>query len=136
MKLHILTVMLIAFSFGLSAEVTVIVHPSNTNVISQEQVSKIFLGRDKSFADGSPAIPVALSDGNVSTDIFSGAVLKKKPSQLKAYWSKLVFTGKGSPPKQINSDAEMVKLVAKNPNFIGYVDAASVDSSVKVVFKL
>jgi len=60
-------------------------------------------------------------------------VLKKSASQLKAYWSKLLFTGKGTPPKEIGSDAEMVSLVASNPNMIGFVDAAAVNDSVKVV---
>ncbi len=63
---------------------------------------------------------------------FAKKVLGKSSSQLKAYWAKLVFTGKGTPPKQINSDAEMIKLVAANPNLIGFVNAASVDDSVKV----
>ena len=65
----------------------------------------------------------------------AGTVLSKTDAQLKAYWSKLTFTGKGTPPKELASEEEMMKLVAGNPSLIGFVDASKVDASVKVAFK-
>lgn len=117
------------------AEVAVIVHPSNNNQLDEATVSKIFLGREKSFADGQSVVPLALADAAPASTAFNDVVLKKSSSQLKAYWSKLVFTGKGTPPKEIGSDEEMLKLVATNPSVIGYVDASKVDASVKVALK-
>lgn len=117
------------------AEVAVIVHPSNNNQLDEATISKIFLGREKSFADGQSVVPLALADAAPASTAFNDAVLKKSASQLKAYWSKLVFTGKGTPPKEISSDEEMLKLVATNPSVIGYVDASKVDASVKVALK-
>ena len=117
------------------AEVAVIVHPSNNNQLDEATVSKIFLGREKSFADGQSVVPLALADSAPASAAFNDAVLKKSSSQLKAYWSKLVFTGKGTPPKEIGSEEEMLKLVATNPSVIGYVDASKVDASVKVALK-
>lgn len=118
------------------AEVAVIVHPSNNNALDEATVAKIFLGREKSFADGNSAMPLALADSAAASTAFNDAVLKKSASQLKAYWSKLVFTGKGTPPKEISSDAEMLQLVATNPSVVGYIDASKVDASVKVALKL
>lgn len=117
------------------AEIAVIVHPSNANSLDEATISKIYLGREKSYADGSSVIPMSLSETAAASTAFNEKVLKKSSSQLKAYWSKLVFTGKGTPPKEVATDADMVKLVAGNPNVMGYVDAAKVDASVKVVFK-
>lgn len=117
------------------AEVAVIVHPSNNNALDEATVAKIFLGREKSFADGKSVVPVSLSETATASTAFNDTVLKKSSSQLKAYWSKLVFTGKGTPPKEITSDEEMIKLVATNPSLIGYVDASKVDASVKVALK-
>lgn len=114
------------------AELVVIVHPSNNNQLDEATISKIYLGREKSFADGQSVVPLALADTAPASTAFNDAVLKKSSSQLKAYWSKLVFTGKGTPPKEIGSDEEMLKLVATNPSVIGYVDASKVDASVKV----
>lgn len=117
------------------AEVAVIVHPSNANALDEAAVSKIFLGREKSFADGKSVVPLSLAERAPASTAFNDAVLKKSSSQLKAYWSKLVFTGKGTPPKEIATDEEMIKLVATNPSLIGYVDASKVDASVKVAMK-
>ena len=117
------------------AEVAVIVHPSNANALDEAAVSKIFLGREKSFADGKSVVPLSLAESSPASTAFNDAVLKKSSSQLKAYWSKLVFTGKGTPPKEIATDEEMIKLVATNPSLIGYVDASKVDASVKVAMK-
>ena len=52
---------------------------------------------------------------------------------MKAYWAKIIFTGRGQPPRQVATSAEAKKLVAQNPNAIAYIDSAMVDDSVRVV---
>jgi len=119
-----------------STEVAVIVSASNGNAsIDQATISKIFLGKAKSFPDGAQAVPVDQDDGSASREAFNSTVLGKSASQLKSYWSRLIFTGKGTPPKQSGDDAAVKALVAANPNLIGYIDASAVDGSVKVVHK-
>ncbi|MAY14661.1 MAG: phosphate ABC transporter substrate-binding protein [Oceanospirillaceae bacterium] len=119
-----------------NAEVAVIVSASNANsALDQDTISRVFLGKTSNFPDGSQAIPVDQNEGSASREAFNDKVLGKSSSQLKAYWSRLIFTGKGTPPKESGSDADIKNLVAKNPNLIGYVDSSVVDSSVKVVFK-
>ena len=118
------------------AEVAVIVSASNGNsALDQDTISRIFLGKTANFPDGSQAIPVDQNEGSAVRETFNDKVLGKSSSQLKAYWSRLIFTGKGTPPKESGADADIKALVAKNPNLVGYVDAGVVDSSVKVVFK-
>jgi ABC-type phosphate transport system substrate-binding protein len=118
------------------AEVAVIVSASNGNgALDQDTISRIFLGKTSNFPDGSQAIPVYQTEGSASREAFNDKVLGKSSSQLKAYWSRLIFTGKGTPPKESGSDADITALVAKNPNLVGYVDASAVDGSVKVVYK-
>lgn len=113
--------------------VAVIVNPANTNTISEDDISKIFLGKRKSFSDGGEAIPVDLSEGSAVRTEFVGSVLKKNDQQIKAYWAQLLFTGKGTPPKEVSSDANVKALVAQNPALIGYIASDQVDGSVKVV---
>lgn len=120
-------------SFQLCAEPVVIVHPSNTAALNEKNVQRIFLGKEKKFSDGNESIPVnQVADSAVRAE-FDKSVLGRSSSQVSAYWSKLVFTGKGVPPKEVANDAEVIALVAKNPSAIGYVDSASVDDSVKTI---
>ncbi len=118
------------------AEVAVIISSANPNAsIAAGDITKIFLGKTKKFPDGSQAVPIDQDDGTPARDAFNDKILGKSASQLKSYWSRLIFTGKGTPPKQSGSDADVKALIANNPNMIGYIDASAVDGSVKVVHK-
>ncbi len=119
------------------AEVAVIVHPSSgVDSLSEDDVARLFLGKTKSFPNGNQAVPINQNEGSATRDKFNEAVCKKNASQYKAYWSQLVFTGKGTPPKEGGDDAAVKALVAATPNAISYIDASAVDASVKVVFKV
>lgn len=113
----------------------VIVHPSNTNALTKDDISRIFLGKKKVFPNGAEAIPIDLPEGSALRSAFVSTVLSKNDQQIKAYWAQLLFTGKGTPPKEISSDAEAKKLVAENPALIGYIDKAQADASVKIVYE-
>ncbi|MEZ5435291.1 MAG: hypothetical protein R3E67_01295 [Pseudomonadales bacterium] len=58
------------------------------------------------------------------------------PRNLNAYWSRMVFSGQGQPPKKVADDAAVLALVRANPNLIGYVDAVSLNNSVKVLLRI
>jgi hypothetical protein len=60
-------------------------------------------------------------------------VLGRSTSQISAYWSKQVFTGKGIPPKEVQDDSAVISLISNNKDAIGYVDKTAVTGAVKVV---
>lgn len=116
------------------ADVAVVVSAkSPVSSLTAEQVSQIFLGKTSTFPGGQQALPIDQAEGQAARDEFYSKITGKSAAQVKAYWSKLIFTGKGQPPKEVPNSAEVKKLVANNPNTIAYIDKASVDSSVKVV---
>lgn len=117
------------------AELAVIVHKSNTDTMSADHLQMIFLGKTKGFPTSGKAVPLDLPENSATRAVFLKSVAKKSPSQFTAYWAKLMFTGKGVPPKVVDTEADMVALVAKNPNIIGFVDAANVTADVRVVAK-
>ncbi|HLO93975.1 MAG TPA: phosphate ABC transporter substrate-binding protein, partial [Burkholderiaceae bacterium] len=67
---------------------------------------------------------------------FYAQVAGRSEAQIKAYWSRMVFTGKGAPPQEVGDGAAVKKLLANNPNLVGYIDAAQVDGSVKVLAEI
>jgi len=114
------------------ADVAVVVHPSNANTLDNKTIERIFIGKAKSFPDGSQAVPINQEASSPATEEFNSKVLNRSASQLKAYWSKLLFTGKGQPPREEATDDAVKQLIAANPNLIGYIDAAA-DDTVKVI---
>ena len=116
------------------AALAIIVHPSNSlSGISADEAADIYLAKAGVFANGKRAIPVDQSANSPMRKKFYSAVIKKDDSTLKVYWSKLLFTGKANPPREIGDDAAVKSWVASNPDAIGYVDGKFVDSSVKVL---
>jgi hypothetical protein len=89
------------------AEVAIIAHPSINETVSLDDLNRIFLGKAKALSSGHKIIPLNLVEGNATRKEFNNKVLRKTDSQLKAYWSKLIFTGKGQPPKELASVNEI-----------------------------
>ena len=120
-----------------AAEVLVVVSAkSAATALSAEQAADIFLGNASTFPGGGAAVPVDQAGGSALRDEFYTKVSGKTSAQLKAHWSKLIFTGKARPPKEIGDSVAVRKQIADNPNMIGYIDSGSNDSSVKVVLTL
>ncbi len=124
---------LLSSTVAVYANVAVIVNPSNNSKISDQDIGRIFLGKLKKFSNGEKAVALNLKFGSETRNDFEQKVLNKSSRQIKAYWSKLVFSGKGKPPPELISDKDVLALVSADSNVIAYVDAASVDGSVKVI---
>lgn len=132
--LKIIAVSVLSFMSTLAyAEVSVIVNAANADSIDKKLVKRIYLGKVKNFPSGSKIKVISLGDSDAATEQFRQSALKKSNSQYKSYWSKIAFTGKGTPPSEVNSADEMIIEIKKNPNAIGFVDSSNVTSDVKVI---
>lgn len=116
------------------AEVVVIVSAkSPVASLRADQVADIFLGHLANFPDGGQAVALDQQVGSTQRDEFYVKVAAKTPPLVKAYWSKMIFTGRGQPPKEVPNAAAVRKMVADNPALIGYIDRSELDASVKPV---
>ena len=115
--------------------IAVIVHPSNESIFDMSTVKKIYLGKKKSFSNGRTAIVFGPIDSDPALAEFNEKVMEKSNSQIKAYWSKVIFTGAGTPPMQTPA-SEMISEVSSNPDAIGYVDRSLVTDAVKVAMTI
>lgn len=113
---------------ALAGELVVVVNPKNpaTRMLT-EQAAQFFLGKSTVFT------PIEYDDGVAIRNDFYTKVLQKDAAQVKSIWSKLVFTGKGTAPKEFKTAAEVKKAIAADPSAIGYMDKSAVDDSVKVI---
>ncbi|SLM29330.1 Conserved exported hypothetical protein [Desulfamplus magnetovallimortis] len=118
-------------------QVAVIVNLDNpSNQLSAKEISDIYLGRRRSFPDGSKVVVLERDSNCKLREIFfrllNGMTLKR----LNAYWARLQFSGAVQPPIQFDDSSSVVDVVRTNPHAIGYINAQSVDESVKVVLML
>jgi len=137
---HLAVTLMLGFSLAASAglataaELVVIVSArSSITALRADQVADIFLAESARFPDGHEASALDLSVGSAQRDEFYAKVANRSPALMKAYWTKMIFTGRGQPPRELPSSAAVRKLVADNPSMIGYIERSALDSSVRPV---
>ncbi|MBH9551675.1 phosphate ABC transporter substrate-binding protein [Inhella gelatinilytica] len=101
--------------------------------LSNDEVVALFMGTAKSFPNGEKAVPIDHKAGTEGYATFYQKLNGKTEAQMKAYWSRIMFTGKGQPPQEAGDGGAVKKLIAANPNMLGYIEASLVDASVRVV---
>lgn len=125
---------LCAASVAVKADVVVVVATSSpVKTLARNQVADIFLGKASRFPGGGQAIPIDQTEDSPTRDEFYTTFTGKSASQLKAHWSKIIFTGRGQPPQAVSNSAEVKKRIAENPDTIGYIDARELDGSVRAL---
>ena len=111
-----------------SAELVIVVNPQNQATrMTSAQASQFFLGGSVLFT------PVEQAPESSIRAEFYKKVLEKEAAQVQAIWSRIVFTGKGKPPKEYKSSTDVKKAISENVNAIGYIEKSAVDDSVKVI---
>jgi ABC-type phosphate transport system substrate-binding protein len=129
MKYAVISCFAVAALFAAgAARAQVVVMNASAAPLTQEQVSNIFLGRSPEFK------PVDLPEGNALRAAFYKKATDRDVAQVKAVWSRLVFSGKATPPAEVGDAAAVKAAVKADSKAIGYIDKSAVDGSVKVVF--
>jgi ABC-type phosphate transport system substrate-binding protein len=117
-----------------AAEVVVVVSANSPIAkLSPNEVADVFLGKLTRLPGGTAVQPLDQVEGSATRAAFYQQFTGKSPAQVKAFWSKVIFTGRGRPPRALANDAEVVRAVRENPNAIGYVERASADASTRIV---
>jgi ABC-type phosphate transport system substrate-binding protein len=98
-----------------------------------DQVADIFLSESNRFPDGGEATPVDQQIGTVLRDEFYEKLARRSPALMRAYWTKMIFTGRGQPPREAPGNTAVKKLVAENPGMIGYIERSALDPTVRAV---
>lgn len=85
------------------------------------------------WPDGTPVSVFVLADGNPVHVFFCKEVLGIYPYQLRQSWDRLVYSGTGQAPNEVESEEEMQARVATTPGAIGYMRRSVTDERVRVV---
>ena len=116
--------------------VVIVSRKSPVTTLTKSEVADIYLARTAQLPGGAEAIPLDQADTGVNRDEFYEIVTGKSSAQLRAYWSKLIFTGSAQPPRVFNDVATLKRFVSDHPNALGYIDEQELDPSVKAVLLL
>ena len=98
-------------------------------------MARVFLRKQRFWPDGSPIIPLNREAGSELREAFSRWIFDAGSAALAGYWNDQYFLGM-FPPATLSSTLAVKRYVAAEPNAIGYIESAAVDSSVRVVLEL
>ncbi len=123
---------------GWGQELLVIVNKENAmSSLSKQQVIDLFMGRTPYFPSGDAVVKLdAPSSSKVRENFYQSLVQMSLP-EINAYWARLMFSGRATPPMQVPKEQDVIKLVASNSNAIGYVlksSSGELNDDVKTIF--
>ncbi|PLX92627.1 MAG: hypothetical protein C0620_09165 [Desulfuromonas sp.] len=114
-----------------------IIHPDNpVETLSQRQVIDIFMGREVRFPNGATAIPVDQAPNSPVRERYYQQLIGKSIAQINAYWARLLFTGRATPPRVLGSNEAVMDTVLNNRDVIAYIDRADLTDQVKIIYTL
>jgi hypothetical protein len=124
--------------------VLVVNNRSSIQQLTREEVVNIFMGRYRKAPDDSSIQPLDQETEAAARRLFYRELINKSQEEVNAYWARLVFAGRTTPPIPIRSTPELLDKLIKDPNAIAYVERNVLNSpegssrakNLRIVFSL
>ncbi len=114
--------------------VVVVAKNSSVETLENQQIANIFLTRINRFPNGNKAMPIELRNSQIRDDFYQ-EISGKNPTQLMAYWTTLIFSGKGKPPSGYVGLESLIARLGNIPGSISYLQQAQVTDDLKIVYR-
>ncbi|WPL15896.1 hypothetical protein Thiowin_00825 [Thiorhodovibrio winogradskyi] len=101
--------------------------------LPQTALGALFGMRKTRWPNGKPVKVFVFGDSSAAHGDFCKTVLNVYPHQLRRLWNRLVFSGTGQAPIEVDSAEAMLRAVAETPGAIGYLDKQLLQSKAEQV---
>ncbi len=129
---NIMMVIILGFFSNASADDVVIITNKSApdSALEKKEIKKIYSGHKTKWSNNEAIILTILKDSDLHQK-FLKEYVQKTPSQFQRTWRKMVFTGKGRQPIEMESLEKMIEFVSNTKGAIGYIPSDA--SSEKVI---
>lgn len=128
------TIIASILALNVNAGVVVIGNANIEQKLELKDVKKIFLNK-KTDINGNALTVFDLKEGDKSRIEFYNLIIGQSEEEIKTYRTGLIFSGKGTPTKEVSDAKSLKSAISSTQGAIGYIDESQVDSSVKILFK-
>ena len=119
---------------GQDKDAPVLVGHATVPRLDATTVQRLYTGRAVEVG-GVPVVVVNLPSGHPLRDRFMAAVMNQDDDKYIAYWTVRKYVGKGTPPRELKSTAEVIGFVQATPGAVGYVAASDLKPGLNVVVR-
>lgn len=117
-------------------QLVVVVNAQNSlSSLSKNDIINIYMGRFNTFPDGSPVSTIDHPPETPEKQAFYQQLVGQSERKIKAYWSRLLFSGRARPPQSSKSEEEIVEFIKSTPNALAYVRRESITPEMKIVYQ-
>lgn len=103
--------------------------------LNRKQLVYIYMGRQKQY-EGGAFMPLDMAEKSAERARFYRALMNKDLAEINAYWSRLLFSGRSTPPVTVPRITQLLETVVDNPGAIAYIPESRVSADVRVVYVL
>lgn len=103
--------------------------------LDAEALRRIYTGRMIEL-ENQVLRPVNLPPGHPARKRFLALVMQQDDEDYLAYWTVRRYVGKGAPPRELATPADVVNHVRSTPGAIGYLEPADLKPGLTVVLRL
>lgn len=109
---------------------------SGVDRLSRSEAINIFLGRFRQLPSGKSALPIDQPENSMEKRRFYRLLVNKDLDEINAYWTRLRFSGKTSPPRQARSQGDILDWLAEREGAVTYMERSQVDGRGRIVLEL
>ena len=114
------------------ADIAVVTHPENPMAnLPETEIKKIFLGIKRKTKTGELIKVIDQYSNERIRDKFYLTFTGKTAAQINSRWAGLLFSGKATPPHQVQNDEQVKMWLQDNKLGFGYIHTDQLDNSVK-----
>lgn len=103
---------------------------SDIGNLDKKSIADLYMGKNKKLSHLQPID----QEDKALREKFYKDVTGMSLTRVRAYWAKMVFTGKGRPPRQLSQE-EALKLVATDNNSMTYIQGQEDIVDVKTIYQ-
>lgn len=134
LSVAVLAVAGVALASDAEVRFHLVVHPENAvGSVDRQFLADVFLKKAIRWPDGEAIEPVDLRFGAPVRESFSRRVLRRSAAAIRSYWQQRIFTGRGVPPPELESDEAVLRYVRTHRGGVGYVSEAAAVTSANVI---
>lgn len=133
-SIFVLALFIYTCNLSVADEYFVFTKSSEPYQLSRQQIKQIFLG-GRLEKNGAILQPVVFAQGHPWRTVFNIRVMGLTESRLQSYWAQVKFTGKRTPPTQVENFEQMLSLMEQQGT-IGIAHESDVDlTQYQVIFR-